>query len=426
MKKVVIAGMIGNGLEWYDYAIYGYLTMTISQLFFAGDDPALKLIATYGIFAAGFVMRPLGAILFGIIGDKYGRKTSLAASVLLMAIPTACIGLLPTYAQIGIFAPILLTLLRLMQGLALGGELSGSITYVVEHAPHNKRGIIGSTNMISMMIGFLMGALFTTLLTQILSPEDFMSWGWRVPFIIGLVIGMIGLYMRLYLEESPAFEEAKSAGHLSEAPVKDTLKHYWKELLTAIGIYVACTAPFYTQTVFMNSYMTNVLGYTAKQSMPINMISLIVLTLCVPIAAILGDKYGRKIVFTWSAIAYLVFSYPCFWLLGQMNLGYALAGQVLFAAIVGCYISGIPAMLVEIFPIRIRYTGMALACNLSATIFGGTAPMVETWLVRVTGNKSMIAAYVIAAAIIALISLRFFREESTTEESSESQVPSMI
>ncbi len=184
MRKVVISGMIGNGLEWYDYALYGHMAAIISKLFFPSDDPFTSLIATFGVFAAGFAMRPIGAILFGYVGDRYGRKTSLAFSILLMAIPTAAIGLLPTYAQIGIWAPILLTVIRLLQGLSLGGEFSGSITFMVEHAPPDKRGIIGSAAVVSLVAGMLLGSLMATIFAKALSPEDFESWGWRVPFLL--------------------------------------------------------------------------------------------------------------------------------------------------------------------------------------------------------------------------------------------------
>jgi MHS family proline/betaine transporter-like MFS transporter len=202
-RKVMISGMLGNGLEWYDYALYGHMSIIFAKLFFPVGDSSLSLILTYITFALGFVSRPLGAILFGRIGDKYGRKKALTLSMILMAVPTGCIGLLPTYDMIGVFAPILLITIRLLQGLSLGGAYSGSISYVVEHAPATQRSTVGSVIKVSLIIGFLCGSLVSSLIATVLSPEDFYSWGWRLPFFVGIGIGFVGYYIRNHGEESP-------------------------------------------------------------------------------------------------------------------------------------------------------------------------------------------------------------------------------
>ena len=410
MRKVVIAGMIGNGLEWYDYALYGHLAAVISMHFFPSGNEYVSMIATFGVFAAGFLMRPLGALWFGYLGDRYGRRLSLAVSILLMAIPTACIGLLPTYAQIGFWAPVLLTVIRLLQGLALGGEFSGSITYVVEHAPVHRRGLAGSTSLVSMMLGILLGAAASSLCAQLLSEEDFLSWGWRVPFLAGLVIGLVGFYIRSLLSESPAYEEAKEQGHLSETPLKEVFAHHWKTLVMCIALYLTVTIPFYVLTVFMNSYMHKVLSYTLKEALVTNTISLLVVLALIPFMGLLTDKVGRKPVMLWSALAYLVSIYPIFWLIGSNDPLLALGGQLWMAVIMAAYITPIPALLVEMFPTSVRYTGMALACNISAAVFGGTAPMLLMWLINQTGDKTIVAAYIVLIVLISLTALWRYKE----------------
>ena len=231
MRRVVIAGMIGNGLEWYDFALYGYFAPTLGKLFFPGGDPYVQLISTYGIFAAGFLMRPVGGLLFGTLGDKYGRKFALTLSLLMMAIPTACIGVLPTYASIGIWAPMLLACVRMIQGLALAGQFTGSITFIVEHAPADKRGAAGGTTILSLCAGMLLGSGSATFMAEILPQAAFESWGWRVPFLLGIVIAFVGFYIRHHTEESPHYEKAKDEGALSQTPVRETLRLHWGKLV---------------------------------------------------------------------------------------------------------------------------------------------------------------------------------------------------
>lgn len=314
MKKVVVSGMIGNALEWYDYALYGHFAAIIGAQFFPSENPLNSMLATFGVFAAGFLTRPFGAIMFGYIGDKYGRRLSLAISILLMAIPTACIGLLPTYAQIGIAAPIMLTVIRLLQGLSLGGEFSGSITFVTEHAPANKRGFIGSSAMFSLVLGILIGSAVATLFAEFLSHEDLVSWGWRIPFIIGVVIGLIGLYIRTNLHESPVYQEAKKAGHLSKKPLREAFVHHWPEMLQAIGFYLSVTVPFYMLAVFMNTFVTRVLEQPLEDALLMNTINLVVMMVMVPFSGAISDRVGRKPVLLTVCAGYLLLSYPIFYL----------------------------------------------------------------------------------------------------------------
>lgn len=411
IRKVALAGMIGNGLEWYDYALYGSFSALISQLFFPASNPFVSLLLTYGVFASGFVMRPVGALLFGYIGDKYGRKASLAISILMMAIPTAFMGLLPTYAQIGLAAPIMLTILRLAQGLALGGEFSGCITYLVEHSNKKNRNFVGSLSVISLVMGVLFGMATATFFSNILDKEDLESWGWRIPFIIGFFIGLVGLFIRSRLSESPEYENAKEFNQLAEKPVRELFSKHRRAILLSSGLYMAVTIPFYMLTVFMNSFMSKILAYSLSETMLLTTIGMIVMLIFMPISSILSDKFGNRPVMTISAALLAVAAFPVFWLITQQDFVLALIGIIFFATVLSFYIAPIPTALVDLFPTRVRYTGMAVACNLCATVFGGTTPIVATKLIQTTGNNMILAFYIMAAALISLASLAYLKHK---------------
>ncbi|MBK8814652.1 MAG: MFS transporter [Methylococcaceae bacterium] len=398
VKRVIASTMVGNGLEWYDYALYGTFTALISKHFFPQGDDAVALIATFGIFAVGFLMRPLGAMFFGYIGDRYGRKNALALSILLMAFPTACIGLLPTYKEIGIWAPILLTLIRLVQGVAVGGEFGGSIVYLVEHASRKNKNQMGSLSMLSMLIGLLSGAMIAAGLAHVMPQADFDIWGWRIPFILGFFIGIIGLYIRTKLDESPVFMEAKENGHTSDAPVKEALRQNSKEILLGIGIYLAVTIPFYIQTVFMPSFMVKFLKFSTSDALLIFSLSLLTMMIVAPISAWLSDNKDREVLLKVVLILYVAFALPYLYLLEAKTFALVLTSQIVFSAILGAYIAPIPTLVVELFPTKTRYTGMSLACNLAAAIFGGTAPILVAKMVTLMGSNSPISFYIMVAA----------------------------
>ena len=409
-KKNIIAAMLSNGLEWYDYALYAYTTLIFSKLFFPAGNASAHLLATLGIFAVGFIARPFGGILFGVIGDKMGRRTALVLSVFLMAIPTGCIGLLPTYAQIGIMAPLLLTLIRILQGLSLGGAFSGSMTFLVEHAPPRRRGVIGSLSLTSLVIGFLLGSVIAMLVKAPLSDAQYESWGWRIPFLLGIAIGFIGLYIREHCEESPAYEAAKQTGGLSASPVREALTHELHHMAQAIGIYLTVTMPFYLLSAYFITFTELTLKRSKEEALILNSINMLIVLVMVVISGWLSDRVGRKKVLVAGALLFFCLSTP---LLGLMLRGDLLSialAQAAFALLVGIYTAPVPALLVEMFPTRLRYTGMALSYNITAALFGGTAPMACQWLIDHTGNNYSIAWYVMSCAVLSLIALYFYRD----------------
>lgn len=411
MKKVVISGMIGNGLEWYDYALYGQVAWLLGKLFFPAEDAAVQLLATFGVFAAGFIVRPLGAIFFGWMGDKYGRKRAMVVAVLMMAIPTGCIGFLPTYAEIGIIAPILLTLIRLAQGLSLGGEFSGSIAYIIEHAPPKRRGLAGSASIVSLMMGFLLGLLVVRGCIGLFGQEQFEEWAWRLPFVVGIAVGLVGFYIRSHCDESPTFEAAKQSGEISHKPVREAFgKHGW-EMLQAFAMYLTVTMPFYLTAIYFISFSHVHLQIAHEDAIQFSIYNMIAMMLMVPISAWISDKVGRKKVMIFSAVLIALSSYPLFSFFeaGQsaFNIGMV---QFVFSLLLGIYMGPIAAVLVELFPTRVRFSGMAIAYNLSAAMFGGTAPLVCEWLIKTTGSNQSLAYYVILCNVISLIALYFFKD----------------
>jgi len=407
MKKIVISGMIGNALEWYDYALYAQFAYIIGEKFFPKTE--FVEILTFAVFAAGFVVRPLGGVLFGQIGDRMGRRMALVIGIIMMAVPTAGIGVLPSYEMIGIAAPIMLVIIRLIQGFSLGGEFSGCIAYIVEHSPPERKGLAGSASFVSMCIGIMLGMAVAQAFKHFLSTEDLLSWGWRIPFIAGLFIGLVGLYIRSHLSESPIYKAAKAQGLLSRTPLRETLSKYWRETLLAVLLYINVCAPFYTITVFIRNYMIN-LGYPEHQESMICGLILLVMTIALPISAHISDRIGRKPVIIWSSVALIISIYPVFLALHTMNYTLAILSQMLFAAIVGFYMGPVPTLLVELFPTRVRFTGVAISYNLSVAIFGGTIPIIGASLYKFTGEQISFAYYLTALAILSFCSLYFYKE----------------
>ncbi len=391
--------MVGNVLEWYDFAVFGFFAPLIAELFFPGRDQTASLLATFGIFAGAYFMRPLGGVLFGQIGDRLGRKRALQLSVMMMALPTTLIGLLPTHVNIGVAASVLLLLLRMVQGLSVGGELIGSITYLTESAPPGRRGWVGSFALCSSTAGVLLGSLVAANLQATLSAEALISWGWRLPFLSGIVIGVVGLWMRNGIPETPAFERLQRQDDRCERPLSAVLSTSIGPVLHVAALVMLVGGGFYLLFVWWPTLLSRLVDPPVPHAMALNTAAMAVLMICIPVAGALSDIVGRGALMRASASLLAVLAYPLFTLVERGTFASALTAQLLFAVLLGLATGPAPAAMVELFETRLRYTGLGIGYNLSLSLFGGTAPLIGTWLVARTGQVVAPAYYLAGLAV---------------------------
>lgn len=407
----VVAGMFGNILEWYDFALYGFLAIILSKLFFAPGDTIVALLGTYGIFAAGFLMRPLGAWLFGYIGDRSSRSRALLLSVALMGAATFSLGMLPTYTVIGIWAPVLLVALRLLQGLSVGGEFSTSVTYLVERAPQRFRGLFGSFANIGSMVGMLLGVGAATLVTTFLSHDVLLSWGWRVPFLFGGVLGLIALFLR---ERLPTTILHKKEGHHSaKTPLAEALTNNRREMVQALLFSLGYAVFFYLVLVYLPTYANEFLHISLNQALQVNTAAIALVVVCIPLFGLFSDTLVRRKRLIIGAFTVAAFSLiPFFIFLTTDGLLQFTIMQFSLAVLVSVALGAAPALYVELFPRRDRLTAYSITFNVSLGMFGGTAPFVATWMIHTTGNLLMPAYYAVATLIIALGALLTIEDRS--------------
>jgi MFS family permease len=408
-KKMLIAGSVGNFIEWYEFAVYGFLATVIAGNFFhlEGESDLTSLILTYAAFALAFFCRPIGAMIFGRIGDRIGRKPTLIAVLLLMTLATFLIGLMPTYATVGVAAPLLLTLLRMLQGLFAGGEFGGAVALMTEFAPAGKRGRYGAWQSFTVALGLLAGAGLVALLSALLTPEQLKGWGWRIPFLLALPMGLVALWLRSQLEEPPTFAKAQK---LEPAPLSSVVK----AIVLGIGRMMGWSAAGYTFLVVMPSWLQTALHASFQQALLATVLGNVGFALTILPAGRLSDRYGRRSIILLAMLVVVLFSYPLLALLQQPDAALWLKGlAVLIAgAVVGMIAGPGPAMLAEMFPTRIRYTGLGLAYSLSNAVFSGCAGLIITGLIKQTGNIYIPAWYVmITGAISALALLTLNRDD---------------
>ena len=415
--RSMLSGSLGNAMEWYDFAVYGYFAKVLAPLFFPTEDKTAALISVFGVFAAGYVMRPIGALIFGRIGDKLGRKKALLLSVLVMIIATSLLGLLPTHASVGIMAPILLTILRLIQGISVGGEFTTSITFVSEMAPSNRRGFYTSWSTVSVIGGILVGSAIGAIVENVFTPEQISAWGWRIPFLLSIVMGL-GIYkLREKITESQAFIKNKESGHIPKHPMLIALKYHYKKMLLIFGLLWVFSVSFYMPFIYLPTYENTEVGIALSKSLEINTIALILLLGLILITGNLTDKIGRKKVLAIGIIGYLLFSYPMFLLITSGNIFSVFIAVAAMAFITSFLQGSIPAFLSESFDSNIRVSALSFSCNAALAVFGGTTPLVATDLIQITNNPMAPAWYLVVAAAVSLVCLFFLKETMGTKDS---------
>ncbi|MCF8532376.1 MAG: MFS transporter [Reyranella sp.] len=403
-RRTIAVGAIGNVLEWYDFAIYGYFAASIGRAFFPREDPVAQVLAAFGIFAVGFLMRPVGGAVIGYIGDRFGRRSALTFSVTAMAVPTFLVGALPGYHELGVAAPILLTVLRMVQGLSVGGEYTTSIVFMVERASPGQRGIIGAMACCGAVGGILLGSASGALLASILSAEALEAWGWRIPFLAGLVVGLAGFILRRHVQEAPMADKAASS------PLIETVRNHGPLLARLAALSVFNSVGFYLIFVYIVSWLQFVDGISPAHALEINSVSMLVL---LPVMIGMGwaaDRFGRKPVLLGATALGFAGALPFFWLMHQPDPGVALFGQLGFVVAVGTFVGTQPAIMVEATPLAVRCTAIALGYNVTLGVIGGLSPLVATWLVSRTENDYSPAFMIMVAAAISFLAVTRFKE----------------
>jgi MFS transporter, MHS family, proline/betaine transporter len=406
LKKAIAASAIGNATEWFDYGIYAYGVTYISAAIFPGDTESATLLALM-TFAVSFLVRPLGGLIWGPLGDRLGRKHVLAITILMMSGATLCVGLVPTYDAIGLAAPILLVVLRMIQGFSTGGEYGGAATFMAEYAPSRRRGFLGSFLEFGTLAGFSLGALLMLGFSLVLGDEAMHSWGWRLPFLVAAPLGLVGVYLRSRLEDTPVFRELEAKGQKEEETTtqfRDLLAGYWKPILQLGGLVVALNVVNYTLLTYMPTYLEGEIGLSADESLIVPIIGMLTMMVFLPFAGRLSDRIGRKPMWWFSLGGLFVFGAPMFLLMGTNVFG-AIVGFAVLGLLYVPQLATISATFPAMFPTHVRYAGFAIAYNVSTSLFGGTAPAVNDWLGAQTGNALIPAYYMMAACVIGAIAL---------------------
>lgn len=417
VKKVALSSFLGNFIEWFDYGSYAYYAVIISAVLFSADDPdTADLIGTFAVFAISFVMRPIGALFWGSMGDKKGRKWTLSVSIFLMSGATFLIGCLPTYAAIGIGAPLLLLLLRMVQGFSAAGEYAGAATFLAEYAPTKKRGLYCSLVPASTAVGLLAASALAFATTALLSQEAVLSWGWRVPFLLAGPLGFIAHYIRTKLEDSPTYQAMQEVVSGEEGdtphPVRDLFRGHLRELIISFGACTLNAVGFYAALTYLPTYLETAVGMPTGEAQMATNIALVVYVAFIFISGKMSDRFGRKKMLVTACVLFVLLTVPAFLILNTAQFGLVLIAELALCFILTLNDGTLSSYLTETFPTEMRYTGFALSFNLANAIFGGTAPMISTWLIAITGSTMSPAWYMVGVALVALVAMILSHENS--------------
>lgn len=422
-KATVISTMFGQALEWYDFYVYGALAAVLAQLFFPTDKPFIGLLSAFALFAVGFFMRPLGALVFGYASDKYGRKAVFVVTLLLMAVSTALVGVLPTYSDVGILAPILLLCLRLLQGLSVGGESTGSIVFLIEHAPQGRKAIISSLILVAGTTGWLLASLISAALNYTLTHDQFYSWGWRIPFLLGILTGVIGLILRLKAKETPIFEKIQETGNISKNPIKEMLLHFKKHAAALFAINSTGTLVNYMLLAYLPVFLNKIGGLPLSSALFLSSMASIVVMILVPFAGWFTDKVGTRLPLLLSTLGICIFApFMFYWgSLGSLNL--AILTMLIGAFLLALYAGPLYPIVGEWFPAPIRATSSSVTNNVCVGLIGGTAPLISTLLVHWTGNNMAPGYYLSAFALLSFLVGLFYGTKTADERNVDTRPP---
>ncbi len=401
-RKIIFLASLGGALEFYDFVIYVIFAPIISQVFFPETDKFASLMSVYAVFAIGYLIRPLGGVAFSHFGDKYGRKKTFIFSVILMAVPTVLIGLLPTYQQMGILSSILMIFLRLLQGLSIGGEIPGALTFTCEHVNPRSRGLACGVIFSCLNLGIFLGAMISLILMNQLSNAQLLSFGWRIPFIFGGLLGVFSFYIRKQLAESPLFLAFKNTTENTRMPFVEAITLYWRNILQGIGLTCLGSVMINLLFLYMPTYLSTILTYPKQQATLFNTINLGFYSLLLVFFCWCGDRLGRKLVLLVGVVGFIALSYILFITLSRQTTLSLITALSVFA-ILSSSIMVYPSLLVELFPVSIRYTGIAISYNLAFAFFGGLTPFIVTYLIESFNNNLAPGFYLTLSAILCFI-----------------------
>jgi MFS family permease len=414
-KRVAMACLVGTAIEWYDFFIYGTASaLVLPKLFFPSLDPAAGALLSYSTFALAFIVRPIGGLIFGHFGDRVGRKALLVTTVILMGTATTLIGLLPTYASIGVVAPLLLVVLRVLQGISVGGEYGGAVLMAVEHSEPGRRGYRGSWVQMGSPAGLILANAAFLLVTQ-LPGDALLDWGWRIPFLLGSVLLVVGLIIRLRIPESPRFEEVKQHGDIAKVPALVVLRDYPGRVLLTAGAYVGTGVVFYGSSIFGLSYGVEKLGFTRSQVLAIVLIGQVLAFFAMPVFATLSDRVGRKAVFLASQVGMAVVVFPWLWLYGTGSFGWGLLAFLLLYLPYSASYGTMAGFFADVYETRIGYSGLSLGYQLGTVLGSGFAPMIAVALLRETGTVTSVGWYMIGAVVVSILCASLLTSAATVK-----------